>query len=112
MTETGDVAVLQRLYETIQSRRTADPEVSYVARLFRKGTPKLAQKIGEEAVEAAIAAALLHQDELIDESADLLFHLLVLWADLGVRPEQVWAELERREGTSGVDEKKQRKEQP
>lgn len=108
MTEAGDVAVLGRLYEVIESRRGGDPEQSYVARLFRKGTAKLAQKVGEEAVEAVIAATLLHQDELIDESADLLFHLLVLWADLGVRPEQVWAELERREGISGVDEKKQR----
>lgn len=108
MNSAGNVAILSRLYETILSRRSGDPELSYVARLFRKGTPKLAQKVGEEAVEAVIAATLLHQDELVEESADLLFHLLVLWADLGVKPEQVWAELERREGISGVDEKKQR----
>ncbi len=104
----SDAAVLQRLHDLIVSRRGGDPEQSYVARLFGKGRPKMAQKVGEEAVEVAIAAMQHHHDHLIEESADLLFHLLVLWADAGVRPAEVWAELERREGTSGVDEKKQR----
>lgn len=108
MTADDNVAILSRLYDLIESRRGADPETSYVARLFTKGIPKLAQKVGEEAVETVIAATMLDQDELIDESADLLFHLLVLWAELGVKPEQVWAELARREGISGVDEKKSR----
>jgi phosphoribosyl-ATP pyrophosphohydrolase len=101
-------AVVQRLYDLIVSRRGADPERSYVARLFQKGRPKMAQKVGEEAVEVAIAAMQHDHDHMVSESADLLFHLLVLWADAGIRPAEVWAELERREGTSGVDEKKQR----
>jgi phosphoribosyl-ATP pyrophosphohydrolase len=109
MTEASDDVVLDRLYATIVSRRGADPEKSYVARLLRKGTPKIAQKFGEEAVETVIAAALRDRDAVIAESADALFHLLVLWADQGVTPAQVWAELVRREGTSGVDEKKSRK---
>lgn len=108
MTSDQAVFVLERLYTLIEKRRGADPETSYVARLLARGVPKLAQKVGEEAVEAVIAATKMDQDELIDESADLLFHLLVLWAELGVRPEQVWAELARREGISGVDEKKSR----
>jgi phosphoribosyl-ATP pyrophosphohydrolase len=109
MTQTDDDVVLDRLFTTIVSRRGADPEKSYVARLLHKGTPKIAQKFGEEAVEVAIAAALRDHDAVISESADVLFHLLVLWADQGVTPAQVWAELVHREGTSGVDEKKSRK---
>ena len=104
----GDFAILERLYAVIESRREADPEYSYVARLLRKGTPKLAQKVGEEAVEAAIAATLKEPRELVKESADLLFHLLVLWFDAGIKPEEVWAELGRREGISGIDEMKSR----
>lgn len=101
-------SVVQRLYDLIVSRRGVDPERSYVARLFQKGRPKMAQKVGEEAVEVSIAAMQHDHDHMVSESADLLFHLLVLWADAGIRPSEVWAELERREGTSGVDEKKQR----
>jgi phosphoribosyl-ATP pyrophosphohydrolase len=109
MTEATDKDVLERLFATIASRRGADPEKSYVAKLLHKGTPKIAQKFGEEAVETVIAAALRDRDGVVSESADVLFHLLVLWADQGVVPAQVWAELVRREGTSGVDEKKARK---
>lgn len=107
-TAAGDIAVLERLFRVIESRRGADPETSYVARLLRKGAPKLAQKVGEEAVETAIAAVAEGHSAVVGESADLLFHLLVLWAGIGVAPAEVWAELERREGTSGVDEKKSR----
>ncbi len=107
-TDAGDLAVLQRLFEVIESRRGGDPEKSYVARLLRKGPAKLAQKVGEEAVETAIAATLGDRREIVAESADLLFHLLVLWAGTGVRAADVWAELARREGISGVDEKKSR----
>ncbi len=103
------VAVLDRLYGLILSRKGGDPTTSHTAKLFSRGRAKIAQKVGEEAVETALAAAALNdRDEVIGESADLLFHLLVLWADCGVTPTEVWAELQRREGQSGVDEKKSR----
>ena len=110
MTE-SDANVLERLYRLIDSRKSADPETSYTARLFARGTPKIAQKLGEEAVETVIAAMRREPAEVRSESADLLYHLLVLWSDCGVRPDEVFAELAKREGTSGVDEKKQRKPQ-
>ncbi len=104
-----DAAVLDRLWETIQSRRGADPEVSHSARLLSRGTAKVAQKFGEEAVECLIEAVSgQNRDALIAESADVLYHLLVLWVDAEVRPEEVWAELTRREGVSGVAEKASR----
>jgi phosphoribosyl-ATP pyrophosphohydrolase len=99
---------LDRLWQVIQSRRGADPESSYTARLFARGRAKIAQKLGEEAVEAAIAAVQGSRGTLVGESADLLYHLLVLWADAGIAPGEVWAELERREGISGIAEKKSR----
>ena len=103
------VAVLDRLYTLIVSRKGGDPATSHTAKLFARGRAKIAQKLGEEAVETALAAAALRDnDEVVGESADLIFHLLVLWADCGVTPEEVWAELQRREGRSGVDEKKSR----
>ena len=105
----ADVAVLMRLYQTILARRHADPEQSYVARLSAKGRLKIAQKLGEEAVETALAAVAQGDDALVDESADLLFHLLLLWADAGIRPERVFAKLAAREGISGLNEKAARK---
>lgn len=107
-TPTGDSAVIERLYRLIESRRDADPETSYVAKLFARGRKKIAQKVGEEAVETVISACDGKRSDLVQESADLLFHLLVLWARLGVTPEDVFAELERREGTSGLEEKAKR----
>lgn len=104
-----DAQVIERLYALIQSRRGGDPAVSYTAKLFAKGRRKIAQKVGEEAVEAVIAAVDEGRKDLIGESADLIYHLMVLWADCGVTPADVYAELARREGTSGVDEKKARK---
>ena len=103
------VEVLDRLYKTIVSRRGADPSTSYTAKLFSRGTAKIAQKVGEEAVEAVIEAMRGDRDKLADESADLLYHLLVVWADAGIKPEQVYARLAAREGMSGIDEKKSRK---
>jgi phosphoribosyl-ATP pyrophosphohydrolase len=104
-----DAAVLDRLWGTILSRRDADPEVSHSARLLSRGTAKVAQKFGEEAVECLIEAVSgQNRDALIAESADVLYHLLVLWVDADVRPEEVWAELTRREGVSGVAEKASR----
>lgn len=88
--------VLDQLYAVIENRRGGDPAQSRTARLFQKGPAKIAQKVGEEAVETAIAALVEPRERLVAESADLLYHLLVLWASQGVRPEEVWTELERR----------------
>lgn len=101
-------ASLDRLWQVIQSRRGADPQTSYTARLFARGRAKIAQKLGEEAVEAVIEGVRGDAAKLVGESADLLYHLLVLWADAGVTPAEVGAELARREGTSGLDEKRGR----
>jgi len=97
--------VLERLYGLIESRKGANPKSSHTAKLFAKGTAKIAQKLGEEAVEALIEAVKGDRAEFIAESADLLYHLLVLWADQGVKPTEVWAELAAREGISGIAEK-------
>ncbi|NBC35150.1 phosphoribosyl-ATP diphosphatase [Novosphingobium sp. FSY-8] len=102
------LATLARLEATIAQRRQADPSTSYVAKLSARGTPKIAQKVGEEAVESVIAAMADDRAGLIGESADLLFHLMVLWADKGVALADVCAELDRREGTSGIAEKASR----
>ena len=105
----SDATVLDRLYQAILGRRGGDPERSHTARLFQKGTPKIAQKVGEEAVETVIAGVAGDKAGLAHESADLLYHLLVLWADQGLAPGAVWAELERRRARSGVEEKASRK---
>jgi phosphoribosyl-ATP pyrophosphohydrolase len=98
--------VLARLFAVIEQRRAGgDPETSYVARCLAEGTPKIAQKLGEEAVETVIAAVGGDRQEVVNESADLIFHLMMVWADAGVTPGEVLAELERRFGTSGLDEK-------
>ncbi len=95
---------LDRLAATIRDRRGADPGSSYVASLFAKGRPKIAQKLGEEAVETVIAA-MAQPDKIVSEAADLIFHLLVLLADADVSLDDVRAELTRREGVSGHAEK-------
>lgn len=100
---------LEKLYEVIQQRSKADPDKSYVAKLFKKGRKKIAQKIGEEAAELIIEAIDDKKKLTISESADLLFHILVLWAEMGISPEKVMEELQSREGVSGIDEKKNRK---
>lgn len=105
----GDIEVLNRLFAAIKSRKGGDPKKSYTAKLFKKGRGKICQKLGEEAVETVVAALDETPDDVAAESADLLYHMLVLWADVGIKPEDVWAMLEQREGTSGVDEKKNRK---
>ena len=99
---------LDRLWQIIQSRRGADPQTSYTARLFSRGRTKIAQKLGEEAVEAVIEGIGNNPAALVGESADLLYHLLVLWAATGVSPTDVAAELMRREGTSGIAENRAR----
>jgi phosphoribosyl-ATP pyrophosphohydrolase len=100
-----DAGVLDRLWAVVQSRREADPALSHSARLLSRGTAKVAQKFGEEAVECLIEAVAGNRLALIAESADVLYHLLVMWVDAGVRADEVWAELARREGISGVAEK-------
>jgi phosphoribosyl-ATP pyrophosphohydrolase len=104
-----DKHVLDRLYFVIDSRKGADPDTSYTARLFDRGRPHIAKKLGEEAVEAVIEGIRGDKGKLIGESADMLYHLLTLWAATGVKPKAVWAELARREGISGIVEKAARK---
>ncbi len=103
-----DGSILDRLFVTVASRRGADPALSYTAKLYAAGTKRIAQKLGEEAVEAVIAALGGDARELVTESADLLYHLLVLWADAGVAPRAVWQALEDRMGASGLAEKASR----
>ena len=102
-------AILDRLYRVILSRKKADPAVSHTARLCARGPAKVAQKLGEEAIEAVIEGAQGDRAALVMESADVMYHLLVLWAVRGVKPADVWKELVRREGRSGVAEKAARK---
>ncbi|NJB96441.1 phosphoribosyl-ATP diphosphatase [Sphingomonas sp. ABOLD] len=97
--------LLDTLEQTIRDRRLGDPATSYVAKLTARGRAKIAQKLGEEATEAVIAAIQDDRAELVKESADLLFHLLVLLADMGLSLDDVRAELVRREGVSGIAEK-------
>ncbi len=101
--------VLHRLAATVAARRGADPAGSHTARLLAKGPAKCAQKFGEEAVEAVIEAARGDRDALVRESADVLYHLVVMLASQGVALDEVLAELERREGVSGVAERASRR---
>ena len=96
---------LTTLEATIRSRRGADPATSYTAKLFARGRAKIAQKVGEEAVETVIAAVMNDREELIGEATDLMFHLMVLLADAGLSLDDIRAEMVRREGVSGIDEK-------
>jgi len=101
---------LDRLFATIATRKEAgDAENSYTARLLAGGIEKCAKKMGEEAVETALAAVAGSKDQLAAESADLLYHLAVLWAAAGLNPEEVYAKLAAREGMSGLAEKAARK---
>ena len=105
-----DEHVLDRLYVVIDSRKGADPDTSYTARLFSRGRQQIAKKLGEEAVEALIEGIRGDRPKLVGESADMLYHLLTLWAAIGVKPKAVWTELARREGLSGIAEKASRKQ--
>jgi phosphoribosyl-ATP pyrophosphohydrolase len=107
MTEAID-GIIERLFAVIDRRRGADSKESYTAQLLGKGVDEVARKMGEEAVETMIAAAREDKAAAVRESADLLYHLLVLWARLGIDPGEVGSELARREGTSGLEEKKSR----
>ena len=100
--------VLDRLFAVVMERRGADPAVSHSARLLSRGVAKVAQKFGEEAVECLIEGVAGNRAAVVTESADVLYHLIVLWVASGVQPAEVWAELKRREGVSGIAEKASR----
>jgi phosphoribosyl-ATP pyrophosphohydrolase len=104
--EGAEAAILDRLWQVVETRRRAgSAATSHSARLLARGTAKVAQKLGEEAVECVIEAAIGNRPATVLESADLLYHLVVVWVDAGIRPEEVWAELARRQGISGIAEK-------
>ncbi len=99
---------LTRLENTIAHRRGADPDSSYVSKLHSLGLPIIARKLGEEAVEAVVAALAEDRDDMVEEAADVLFHLMVLLSAKDIRLGEVMAELDRREGVSGLEEKANR----
>jgi len=102
--------VLARLAEVLEERKGADPESSYVAKLYSKGLDSILKKIGEEATETVMAAKDGVKEKVIYETADLWFHTMVLLAQQGLKPEDVLNELDRRFGLSGLEEKKSRKD--
>ena len=99
---------LDKLFATIAARKGSDPSQSYTAKLLAQGVEQCAKKFGEEATEAVIAAIQKDKTELAKESADVLYHLLVLWAASGITPEEVYTVLQSREGQSGLEEKASR----
>ncbi len=98
--------IVEELFAVIESRKTADPEASYVAKKFARGVEHIAKKVGEEGVEVALAAAIGKREEIVYESADLIFHLLVLWSATGIAPADVFEELKSRRGVSGLAREK------
>lgn len=102
--------VLDRLAELLEQRKTADPQSSYVAKLYAKGMDAILKKVGEEAAETIIAAKDGDPQKIVYETADLWFHTLVMLAQAGLSPDDVLKELARREGLSGLEEKASRKE--
>ena len=96
---------LGRLYDQVIAAKDADPTVSRTARLLRSGRGKIAKKLAEEAVEVVIDAMNGEHDAVVRESADLLYNLTVLWASAGIKPDEVWAEMKRRERLFGIAEK-------
>jgi len=109
MAPASQIDTLDTLEATIRARHGADPATSYTAKLFAKGRGKIAQKVGEEAVETVIAALTEDRAALIGEATDLVFHLLVLFAECDVSLDDIRAEIRQREGVSGIDEKAARK---
>jgi phosphoribosyl-ATP pyrophosphohydrolase len=102
--------ILDRLVATLQARKHADPQSSYVAKLYHKGLDAILKKVAEEAAETIMAAKDGEREKIIYETADLWFHSLVLLAQQDISPDEVLNELARREGLSGIDEKKSRVE--
>jgi phosphoribosyl-ATP pyrophosphohydrolase len=101
-----------RLYDAVSECRTADPTKSRTAKLFAAGRKKIAQKVGEEAVEVALDAVAEHRLGVVEESADLLYNLTVLWVEMGVHPNDVFEEIERREQLFGIAEKLPKRREP
>lgn len=99
---------IDRLFAVIQSRKNADPTSSYTAKLFSRGTLQIAKKLGEEAVETALAAVGQEREHVVAESADLLYHALVLWAACDITPEEIYKALDARTQRSGIEEKASR----
>jgi phosphoribosyl-ATP pyrophosphohydrolase len=108
----AEKAILERLEAAIAARREGDPSASYVAKLNARGLDAILKKIGEEATETVIAAKSGERSGIVHETADLWFHCLVLLGRQGIAVSEVLAELERREGRSGLEEKASRKESP
>ncbi len=102
---------LNRLAELLEQRKSADPQTSYVAKLYAKGMDSILKKVGEEATETIIAAKNGDNEHLIYETADLWFHTLVMLAQAGLKPQDILDELARREGLSGLEEKASRAEE-
>ena len=94
--------ILDRMYAAMMVRRSADPKQSKAAKLLQRGRPKIARKLGENAFDTTIAAMAKDADSVVDESAKLLYLLLALWADCGVKPEEVWRKLQAREKFAGL----------
>jgi phosphoribosyl-ATP pyrophosphohydrolase len=96
---------LERLYRAVIAAKDLDPAISRTARLFQRGPAKMAKKLAEEAIEVVIDAVNGNSNSVVRESADLFYNLMVLWAEAGVRPEDVWREMARREHLLGIAEK-------
>jgi len=96
---------VQRLYAAVLSARSRDPARSRTAKLIREGAPKMAKKLGEEAVEVGIEAVQNNRPAVVRESADLIYNLVVLWSELGITPGEIWREMDRREELYGIAEK-------
>jgi phosphoribosyl-ATP pyrophosphohydrolase len=96
---------LDRLYASVQAARGRNPAVSRTSRLFREGVQKMAKKLAEEAIEVGLDAVQMNRQSVVLESADLLYHLAVIWAECGVTPEDVFGEIDRRERIYGIAEK-------
>ena len=105
-----DGKILRELYDVLISRKGADPAQSYTAKMYARGITKIAQKVGEEGVETALAAVAEDKERLLEESADLLYMLLLLWAAKEITPEEVFAVLDERFGTSGIRDKDKEKD--
>ena len=103
---TGTMAdSLDRLFSAVQEARERSPSASRTSKLFRDGVQKMAKKLAEEAVEVGLDAVLMNREQVVLESADMLYHLAVIWAECGVRPDEVMAEIDRREQLYGIAEK-------
>ena len=111
MTETIPQHIVDSLYQTIEGRRGGDPKTSHTAKLFAKGRTKICKKFGEESVELIVAALGETREQVVSESSDTLYHLLVLWAEMGIHPDEIWAELQGRVGISGIEEKNSRQQE-